>query len=175
MNSSQSALLQMHGLTEEDITSGKADPGIRLLWANAHVEAPADALEQEPAEVELNDLQKKYLGDRVLADLPELDRDNIAWLGSLTPGTFTPAVKAPAAPAAEVAKPVEDDATPVVVDAQSVLDPELIKDLPPVRRAGLADAILTVRRGTRIGDSLSQQNSLAQAKFHLAPYIKRKR
>lgn len=173
MNSSQSALLQMHGLTEEDITSGKCHPDIRLLYANA----PADAVEPEQAEVELNDLQKKYLGDRALADLPELDRANIEWLGSLTPGTFTPAVEAPArpAPAAEIAKPVEDDAAPVIVDAQSVLDPELIKDLPPVRRAGLADALLTVRRGSRIGDSLSQQNSLAQAKFHLASYIKRKR
>lgn len=168
MNNQQAELLQLHGLTEETLSS--AHPDIKLEWANRHV----DASEPEQPVVELNILQKKYLGDRALSEMTDSDRENLEWLGTLNPAIEAPAKSAKPEAPAEVAKPLEDDA-PVIVDAQSVLDPELIKDLSPVRRAGLADALQTVRRGSRIGDSISQQTSLQQAKFHLAPYVKRKR
>lgn len=113
---------------------------------------------------ELSPLQKSYLGDRKLSDISELDRKNLEWLGS-----FTAKVEEPT----ESAKPVEDDA-PVIVDAHSVIDLELIKDLSPVRRAGLADALDTVRRGVRIGDSIGRITALESAKFILAPFVRRK-
>ncbi|RWM13553.1 MAG: hypothetical protein EOR73_28555 [Mesorhizobium sp.] len=158
----------MHGLTEETLSS--AHPDIKLEYANRHVDAPEPESESV---VELNTLQKKYLGDRALSEMTDSDRENLEWLGTLNPAIEKPAESAKPEAPAEVANPLED--APVIVDAQSVLDPELIKDLSPVRRAGLADALQTVRRGSRIGDSISQQTSLQQAKFHLAPYVKRKR
>lgn len=158
MNQAQQSYLTQYGLNE--VTLAAADPTIRLQYANM------SDVEDAPAPViELNALQKEYLGGRALSEVSASDRDNLDWLG-----TFTPKIEEPA----EVAKPVEDSA-PVVVDAHSVIDPKLIESLSPVRRAGLADALDTVRRGLRVGDSISRIAALEQAKFYLAPYMKRKR
>ncbi|MER8528256.1 hypothetical protein [Mesorhizobium sp. M1272] len=175
-NEKQTEYLRQYGLTEDDIISGTADVGHRLEVANraspvtsAPAEEPTADDSTASAEPAPTPAQVEYLNavGKPLAELSPAQKDDYEFWSRRGPIIARDEL-------AEIdAKPLEDDA-PVIVGAQSVLCPELIKDLSPVRKAGLADALETVKRGSRIGDSLSQQTSLAQAKFHLAPYIKRK-
>ncbi|MER9022682.1 hypothetical protein NKI01_08995 [Mesorhizobium sp. M0815] len=104
MNSRQGELLQLHGLTEKTLPT--ADPNIRLEFDNRkdHVDAP------EPV-IELNVLQKDYLGGRPLSQMTESDQKNMEWLGTLKPKAEEPA---------EV--PVEEPKTSVrlVLDGQAL-------------------------------------------------------
>ncbi|MER8991054.1 hypothetical protein [Mesorhizobium sp. M0678] len=154
-------------------------PEVRLEVANLAKPTVIDGRVDEPtadeptadAEPAPTPAQIEYLNavGLPLAELTPAQKDDYDFWGRLG------AIIRKDAPA-EVAKPLpEEPDAPVVVDAHSVLDPELIKDLSPVRKAGLADALVTVKRGTRIGDGLSQATSLERAKFYLAPFVKRKR
>ncbi|MER9221917.1 hypothetical protein NKI48_23810 [Mesorhizobium sp. M0644] len=159
MNSKQAELLQLHGLTEQTLSS--ANPDIKLEFANRDT----PAVDPEPA-VEMNALQREYLGDRALSEMTKSDRENLDWLG-----TFKPKIEEPTE--AVETKPMPE--APVVVNAQSVLDHSLIKDLSPERRLTLARALEIVQRGARIGDGAGRLLSIEEAKINLAPYVWRKR
>ncbi|MER8546478.1 hypothetical protein NKH41_12150 [Mesorhizobium sp. M1169] len=84
INQAQTAFLNQRGLTEETLVS--ADPVIRLQVANL-----GDVEDAPEPVIELNSLQREYLGDRQLSEITDLDRKNLEWLSTLKPNTEEPA------------------------------------------------------------------------------------
>jgi hypothetical protein len=76
MNQAQARLLTQHNITPEKL--GEADPSLRLLWCEL-----GEIADESPT-LELNALQREYLGDRALSEITgETDRANLEWLGKL--------------------------------------------------------------------------------------------
>lgn len=151
-------------------------PEVRLDVANLAKPTVIDGRVDEPsadeptasAEPAPSPAQVEYLNvvGKPLAELTPAQKDDYEFWGRR--GTIIPK-DAPV----EVAMPVPE--ARAIVNAQSVLDHSLIKDLRPERRLDLARDLETVKRGSRIGDSAGQLASIEAAKINLAPYIWRKR